>query len=307
MNLSSLSSNMTILIAVCFLAVSLSLLGFAIHSTLGQNKVLERRLAGLPGSNIPIRRKTRKNMIADFSEHLSMPGSEEISRIRYYLAKAGYYQEKAVPTFYVIRVLTLVVPQLVLLGFSGVLGNMITSSQMIVLASILIFLGFFGPSLYVRKKVKKRWLQAKDGFPDMMDLLVACIEAGLGLDAALMSVADELGGRYPVLKINLDLMNLELRAGRGRQESLKNFGDRLDLDEAKALAVMLKQSEEMGSSLGASLRVFSEEMRDKRMLMAEEKAMALSAKLTVPLIVFIFPTIMLMLLLPAGLRLSGAF
>ena len=307
MNISALSSNMTILIAISFLAVALSLLGFAVHSALGQNKVMSRRLAGLPGNNVPTRRKKRENVFAGLSEHLTMPDSEEVSRIRYYLAKAGYYQVKAVPTFYAIRVLSLVVPQFILLGVASMVNTGMSTGQLIFAASSLIMVGFFGPSLYVRSKVKKRWLQAKDGFPDMMDLLVACIEAGLGLDAALMNVADELGERYPVLNANLDLMNLELRAGRSRHESLKNFGDRLGLDEAKALALMLKQSEEMGSSLGASLRTFSEEMREKRMLLAEEKAMALSAKLTVPLIVFIFPTIMLMLLLPAGIRLSGAF
>jgi tight adherence protein C len=96
-------------------------------------------------------------------------------------------------------------------------------------------------------------------------------------------------------------------AGRERHIAFKNFGDRLGLDEAKALNIMLKQSEEMGSSLGASLRTFSDEMRNKRMMRAEEKAMALPAKLTIPLILFIFPTIMTMLFLPAAARLSGVF
>lgn len=307
MNGSTISSNITILIAISFLAIALSLLGIAIHSALGHNKVLSRRLAGLPGDHIQSRRKRRKNVFVGLSEHLTMPDSKEVSRIRYHLAKAGYYETKSVSVFYAIRVLSLVVPQVVFLGFSGILSESLSTSQLIFAACSLILVGFFGPNLYVRKKIKKRWLQAKDGFPDMMDLLVACIEAGLGLDAALLNVAEELGERYPVLHVNLELMNLELRAGRGRHESLKNFGDRLGLDEAKALALMLKQSEEMGSSLGASLRTFSVEMRDKRMLLAEEKAMALSAKLTVPLILFIFPTIMIMLLLPAGMRLSGAF
>jgi len=141
----------------------------------------------------------------------------------------------------------------------------------------------------------------------MMDLMVACIEAGLGMDATLMRVSHELGGRYPALKVNLDIMNLELRAGRNRHEAMVNFAERINLNEAKALATMLRQSEEMGSSLGRALRTFSEEMRTKRMLSAEEKAMALSAKLTIPLILFIFPTIMVMLLLPAGIRIAGAF
>ena len=99
-------------------------------------------------------------------------------------------------------------------------------------------------------------------------------------------------------------MNLELRAGRERHQAMMNFAERIGLEEAKALSVMLRQAEEMGSSIGVALRTFSDDMRTKRMLLAEEKAMALSAKLTVPLIVFIFPTLMIMLLLPAGIRLA---
>ena len=101
-------------------------------------------------------------------------------------------------------------------------------------------------------------------------------------------------------------MNRELRAGRSRHEALVNFAGRVNLEEARALATMLKQAEDMGSSMGQALRTFSEEMRSKRMLVAEEKAMGLSAILTVPLMIFIFPTLMVILLLPAGIRLSSA-
>ena len=176
----------------------------------------------------------------------------------------------------------------------------------VILTVVATIIGFFLPQMIIRSKQNKRRLQIKSGFPDMMDLLVACIEAGLALNAALVRVSGELGKRYPVLKINLDLLNMELREGRERHEGMKNFANRLDLPEAKALTVMLRQSEEMGSSLGVALRTFSEDMRAKRMLKAEEKAMALSAKLTVPLIVFIFPAIMVTLLLPAGVRLAQA-
>jgi len=162
--------------------------------------------------------------------------------------------------------------------------------------------GLFAPEQVLRFKAGKRTDQCRKGFPDMMDLMTACVEAGLGMDAALIRVGHELGGRYPALKQNLDIMNLELRAGRDRNEAMLNFANRINLDEAKALAVMLKQAEDMGSSVGQALRTFSEDMRHKRMMKAEEKAAALSAKLTVPLILFIFPTIMLMLMLPAGIR-----
>lgn len=139
----------------------------------------------------------------------------------------------------------------------------------------------------------------------MMDLLVACLESGLGLDAALLRVSEEIKGRHPVLHTNLEIMNLEIRTGRLRHDAMMNFANRINLDAAKALTLMLKQAEDMGSSIGKALRVFSEDMRAKRMLIAEEKAMALSAKLTVPLILFIFPTIMAILLVPASLRIMA--
>jgi len=177
---------------------------------------------------------------------------------------------------------------------------------MVTYAGMIAALGMLGPNFFLKRKQSHRTDLCREGFPDMMDLLVACIEAGMGMDAAFLRVGNEIGRRYPPLKINLDLMNLELRAGRSRHEALVNFSDRINLEESRALATMLKQAEEMGSSLGQALRTFSEEMRSKRMLIAEEKAMGLSAKLTVPLMIFIFPTLMVILLLPAGLRLSTA-
>lgn len=305
--LSSLTSpGFTILMVIFFLALSFGMMMIGIRGTLKKNQVMTRRLAGLPGSTPKIKRKTRKNLIATFGQHLSLPDAKEISRMRFVLSQAGYYSARSVPTFYAIRVFSLILPQFALLMSWGFFARDMEPKTVILIGCSLILAGMFGPTLFVRSRVNKRRLNAKEGFPDMVDLLVACVEAGLGLDAALMNVSKEIGDRYPVLKINLDLLNLELMAGRTRHEALKNFADRLGLEETKALAVMIRQAEEMGSSLGHALRTFSDEMRTKRMLLAEEKALALSAKLTVPLIVFIFPTIMGMLMLPAGIKLTSA-
>ncbi|MBL4852995.1 MAG: type II secretion system F family protein [Robiginitomaculum sp.] len=278
---------------------------------------MSRRLAGVPsvgvkGVGVKKSRRAKSkaatpNMIAKFGQHLTLPGPEEISRIRFNLSQAGFYTVKSIPTFYAVRLVSLLLPQFVLLIYWGLFANDMATKTLIQISVALIIVGLFAPNLYLRHRIKKRKMQARDGFPDMMDLLLACIEAGLGLDAALNNVSKELGKRFPVIQVNLDLLNLELMAGRTRSEAFKNFAERLGLEEAAALNIMLKQSEEMGSSLGQALRTFSEEMRSKRMLRAEEKAMSLPAKMTVPLILFIFPTILLMLFLPAGVRLSGAF
>lgn len=291
--------------ALLFLGIFMLGLGVVMYRSLAQNRTLARRLAGEAGT--PSRQSTpfvSKNLIERFGKHIALPDAEEISRIRFKLAQAGFYDVQTVTVYYVIRVCALLLPQLVLFAIWFVFMQGMETSKLLKVSLALIGAGMFGPDFVLRSKINKRRDSAREGFPDLLDLLISCLEAGLGLDAALANVAKELGTRFPVLKINLDLLNLELMAGRKRHEAFKNFADRLGLEEAKALTIMLKQSEEMGSSLGLALRTFSEEMRIKRMLRAEEKAMALPAKMTVPLILFIFPTIMTMLLLPAAARLS---
>jgi tight adherence protein C len=153
-----------------------------------------------------------------------------------------------------------------------------------------------------RRKVRER--EYREGFPDLLDLLVASVEAGLSLDAAVTRVTDELQRRYPILAEHLRVLTLELRAGRSRKDAWVAMADRLGIDEARSLATMLRQAEEMGTSLGETLAVFSDDMRAKRMLYAEEKAMALPAKMMLPLILFIFPCLIGVLMLPAAYRIK---
>lgn len=301
-----LSNSVTVITALVFLVISVGLIVFTIRSTLRENQTIQGRLA--TGSDATDTRSERSNtqMLETIGNHLTLPGADEIKRLRHQLAEAGYYSSGAVKVFFAIRVLLLLIPQfMILLSWRG-LANMMEIKTLLFFAGFVAVLSLFAPGIFLRFKKNKRILQARNGFPDMMDLLVASVEAGLGLDSALLRVTDEVGGRYPVLKTNLELMNRELRAGADRQTAMATFAARLNLDEAKALAVIIRQSEEMGSSLGAALRVFSADMRMRRMMKAEEKAMALSAKLTVPLIVFIFPAIMVMLLLPSGVRIAGS-
>ncbi|MCF6219524.1 MAG: type II secretion system F family protein [Robiginitomaculum sp.] len=308
--LSSLTQIQLLIITAIFMALSLAGIAVAIWSSLKKNTVMSRRLSGVSKQDadfIPNSTAATPDMIASFGRHLTLPGPEEISKIRFKLSQAGFYEAKSIPMFYGASVVALLLPVFGLLAFWGIYGSQLPAEKLVLVAVTFIALGLFAPSIYLRGRIKKRQMQAREGFPDMMDLLLACIEAGLGLDAALSVVAKELGKRFPVIQINLDLLNLELMAGRTRPEAFKNFAERLGLEEAKSLNIMLKQSEEMGSSLGAALRTFSEEMRTKRMLRAEEKAMALPAKMTIPLIVFIFPTILLMMFLPAAARLTDAF
>jgi tight adherence protein C len=161
-----------------------------------------------------------------------------------------------------------------------------------------------GPDRVIQMRRAKREAEYRDGFPDLLDLLVASVEAGLSLDAAVGRVSEELVRRYPNLAEQLQLLSREMRAGRSRKDAWLNLADRVGMDEARSLATMLRQAEEMGTSLGETLAVFAEDMRTRRMLKAEEKAAALPAKLTLPLILFIFPCLLGVLVLPAAIRLS---
>ena len=302
-------TGFTIFIASSFLVISLLLMVYAVRQALEENRRISRRLvsntvADISGIEKPISKQT---LLTKIGNHLTLPNASEITRLRFQLAQAGYYNPDAVKNFIAAKMICLIAPQFIILITWNLISNKVGTSWAIFITLSFAILGLWGPSYFLNWKKNRRTDQCRKGFPDMMDLLVACLEAGLGLDAALIRVSDELQARHPVLYTNLEIMNLEIRTGRLRHEAMMNFANRINLEEAKALTVMLKQAEEMGSSIGTALRVFSDDMRAKRMLKAEEKAMALSAKLTVPLILFLFPTIMVLIMVPAAIRITAGF
>jgi len=301
-------TGFTILIASIFLVISLTLMVFAIRQVFEQNRRISRRLVS---NNMMDATKinqsiSKQTFLTKIGNHLTLPNASEITRLRFQLAQAGYYSPDAIKNFIAAKMICLLAPQFFILITWNLICSKVGMSWTFMIAITLAVMGILAPTYFLKWKKDRRTEQCRKGFPDMMDLLVACLESGLGLDAALLRVSEEIKGRYPVLHTNLDIMNLEIRTGRLRHDAMMNFANRINLDAAKALTLMLKQAEDMGSSIGKALRVFSEDMRAKRMLIAEEKAMALSAKLTVPLILFIFPTIMAILLVPASLRIMAA-
>jgi tight adherence protein C len=231
----------------------------------------------------------------------------KLSVLRNKLMQAGFFSREAPVIFLGIKAaamaaatagVVLMLPML-LKGKGGFLG--------VLLAGGLSAVAMLGPDQVLKMRRETREREYAEGFPDLLDLLVASVEAGLSLDAAVTRVTDELERRYPNLTIHLRMLVLELRAGRARKDAWSSLADRLGIEDARSLATMLRQAEEMGTSLGETLSVFSQDMRAKRMLRAEEKALALSAKLTVPLILFIFPCLLGALILPAAVRLSHMF
>jgi tight adherence protein C len=227
--------------------------------------------------------------------------------LRRQLIQAGFYDQSAVAYYFAARLgaaVTLVVATLLLmplvLAESG-------SSNVWLWAMGLGLLGYLSPSFYLSRRIKGRVAKHREGFPDFMDLMVVCSEAGLSMEAAIDRIARELVEGHPSLAENLYMACLEIRAGKAFPEALERLGERLGIDEAAMLATLLQQSAELGTSLSQSLRVYSDEMRNKRMSRAEEKAYALPAKLVVPLTLFVFPVLIVTLMVPAVVRMMQAF
>jgi len=229
----------------------------------------------------------------------------KLSVVRTKLMRAGFFSRESAAVYLGARAVALIAATVATVLLLPVVMNG-GGIGPVLLAGVLSAAAVLGPDQFLNMRRQARELEYTEGFPDLLDLLVASVEAGLSLDAAVSRVTDELVRRYPNLTVHLRFLTLELRAGKSRKEVWVGFADRLGIDDARALATMLRQAEDMGTSLGETLSVFSSDMRTKRMLRAEEKALALPAKLTVPLILFIFPCLLGVLLLPAIFRLTGA-
>jgi tight adherence protein C len=238
---------------------------------------------------------------------LAPTSRQDLTAIRNQLVQAGFMSPAAVPVFYTLRILLAgALPVLFLLS-SGVLPFEFSGTLTLAAAAMMGVVGLILPAVLLdrmRSKMRERYRQA---FPDFMDLIVVCIESGLGLNAAIERVGREILQSCPPLGANLHLLCLELRAGRTLTEALDGLAERVGIEEVKSLKLMLKQSEELGASIAATLRVYSDEMRDKRLMRAEAKAHALPVKMTLPLGAFIFPVILMVIMVPLIIRIKNAF
>jgi tight adherence protein C len=252
-------------------------------------------------------RRAAQKLIDYTTQHYSGSDEGDKRQLRQRLMQAGFLDPRAVAFFFIARLAA----ALVFAGGAFMLAPMVFSGpdgSGWMCGWIGGLLGYFGPSIYVNRRIAANQNEHRTGFPDFMDLLVVCADAGLSMEAALDRVGRELGDSYPSLSANIYMATLEMRAGRTLSEALEHFGDRLGLEEARSFATLLQQSEELGSSLTEALRVYSDDMRHKRMSRAEEKAYSLPAKLSVPLMICIFPVIIVVIMLPVYVRFKmGAF
>jgi tight adherence protein C len=244
--------------------------------------------------------KAAQRVIDYTSRHYNSGAAEETKVLRRRMIMAGIYDENAVAYFFLGR--TVLAVALASLAFFFLPMEQGTSHHWL-FSGVAGLAGYLGPSLYIDSRIKTRKQEHRSGFPDFMDLLVVCADAGLSMEASLDRVGRELGVSYPSLTANIHMACLEIRAGRTMSEALEHLGDRLGIEEARSFATLIQQSAELGSSITDALRVYSDDMRHKRLSRAEEKAYALPAKLTVPMMLCIFPVLFVVILLPVFVRL----
>lgn len=232
---------------------------------------------------------------------------KDVSELQLQLIKAGYFSPYAVAIYYGIRIILALGLPLLFVVLTSIPGFRLPAQF-----SLLGAAGFSAVGLIVPGVILD-WLQARArenyrrAFPDFMDLLVVCVEAGHSLPAALERIGREITQSNRLLSANIHLLNLELRAGRDLSTALRALSVRLGIEEVRSLALLMRQSEELGTSLATSLRVFSDEMRDKRLMRAEARANALPVKMVIPLGMFIFPVILLVIMTPLVIRINRAF
>ncbi len=247
--------------------------------------------------------KAAQKLIDYTTQHYSAADSGDMKVLRQRLVAAGIYEPHAAAYYFLTRAfaaVALAIGAYFGLSMLGLQGKM--SFWLLVIAGGGF--GYMAPNVYLDRRIAARRREHQAGFPDFMDLLVVCADAGLAMEAALDRVGRELGVSYPSLAANIHMANLEIRAGRTMTEALNHLGDRLGLDEARSFATLIQQSDELGSSISDALRVYSDDMRHKRLSRAEEKAYSLPAKLAVPMMVCIFPVLFIVILCPVIVRVA---
>jgi len=236
---------------------------------------------------------------------LAPPSAAEAKKLQKQLMQAGYRSPNAPVIFRAIQISVLVsLPGMVALG-CAVLARPLDSAVTWILMAFVA--GFFLPRYVLRKKVKGRQQRVRWGLADALDLMVVSIEAGLGLNAAIVKVGEELREVHPDISEEFELTNLEIRVGRDRDEALRNLAERTGVDDLRSLVAMLIQADRFGTSIARAVRVYADSLRTKRRQRAEQAAQKAAVKLLFPLSCFLFPTLFISILGPAALNLIDSF
>lgn len=231
---------------------------------------------------------------------LSVPGEGfEKSSLKLRFMHAGIRGASAPTAFFGVKtILSVGLPMLLTLGLF-LSGSAVRGNGLLALILVAAALGYYAPNLWLASRVKKRQREIFNNFPDALDLMTVCVEAGLGTEAALTRIADDLRFKSPALGDEMRIVNLELRAGADRENALRNLAIRTGVEEVEGFVTMITQAERFGTSIAASLRIHAEMLRVRRRQKAEEAAAKISLKLLFPLIFCIFPALLVVLMGPA--------
>lgn len=295
--------------------VALASLGAVYYSVVGTARGaarrLQRRLA--PSHDLPdlVRRgdEVARLMARGLQPlaALATPDEGRVFALRTRLVQGGVRSQWSAQFFFAAKALLALALLGAVLWWSATTAHPLPVSKASALALAAAGVGFFLPNFWLSHRVKARKKAIERGMPDALDLMVTCVEAGLGLDAAVQRVSTEVALAHPVLSEELTLTFLEGKAGVRRTDAFRRLAERTGVQDLKTLAATLNQTEMFGTSVASALRIQADGMRVKRMQKAEERAAMLSAKMTVPLVVCFLPALMVVIIGPAWVNLTEAF
>jgi tight adherence protein C len=299
--------TMTLALISVFACVALAT-GALVNAGFGRSSELRRRLGTVQpnasgeaggGSTSQLDRRATEPMLKKVSTFVPR-SPRAMSKLQRRLAQAGLYESSHVVKYSVAQIAGAAIGGLLPIFILGWQGGRL-------LSLVGAILGFMLPSLVVDRRIARRRTRIANGLPDALDLLIVCLEAGLGLDQAILKCSDELRLAHPDLAYELRLVNVEARAGKPRTEALKNFAKRTQVDDVRSLVAMLVQTERFGTSVAEALRIHAETSRTKRRQRAEERAAKIGVKMVFPLVFLLFPAFFVVLIGPAVIDLLAFF
>lgn len=306
-----------IYVAVILVALSVGLLvtaGVTVF-TGGQERAVSRQLDAIRRGDVGRReieerrrRQARRDQLQHFLEAVGTRMDLEETRVtaaRRFLQRAGIRKPKSVLYYFAARMVTAVGLGVLAVALSGLALLGFLQATLLTVGGLLV--GWMLPFLYIRWRIRKRQDEIRRALPDALDLLVVCVEAGLGLNQALLRVGEEIERLSSAMCDELTVVSLEIRAGTARPEALRNLSRRTGVADVQSLVGMLIQTDRFGTSVARALRVHSDALRTKRRQRAEEAAAKTSIKMLFPLVFFVFPAILIVILGPAVFHLGRLF
>lgn len=304
----------TTLVFLLLMPVFLAVAGMAFFSmnAVSNRSAVRRRLtkqaapaaaaaAGEAGSY----KRTASRVAERAKRHMGPVDPGQMRKLRAKLVQAGFYDPQAVSVFFMMRLVCAVALAGAVAAATWLAMSDLNGTTFWLIVGVGGAIGYLAPQFYLNNRVKRRIESHRNGFPDFMDLMVICADSGLSMEASLERISCEITLTHPSLSDNLSIASAELRAGSSLHMALQNLASRLGVQEAGSFATLIQQSVELGSSITEALRVFSDDMRHRRLSAAEEKAYSLPAKLSVPLTLCILPVVMVVALLPIIVRLMA--